>query len=117
MTRIGRRKAPLERFYDNALYEIATGVTIMETMVFQERWISPLSVFASRDEETTHGSQNRFEEIVGEVAEASVSQKEVCSFSKAGVDINSTLVIENSDKIIVFFLVMSMGVIRQCVVS
>lgn len=35
--------------------------------------------------------------------------------SKAGVDIDSTLAIENSDKII--FLVMSMGVIRRCVVS
>ena len=37
MTRIGRRKAPLERFYDNALYEIATGVTIMEKKMFSEK--------------------------------------------------------------------------------
>lgn len=68
MTRIGRRKAPLERFYDNALYENSTGVTIMEKKMFSEKdGFSPLSLFASCDEETTHGSQNRFEEFRGEV--------------------------------------------------
>ena len=56
----------------------------MEKKMFSEKdGFSPLSVFASRDEETTHGSQNRFEEILGEVAWARPGQrisKEVCSF-------------------------------------